>query len=91
MTDQLVSPEVAAVSDLIDLTGQRALITGGAKGIGAAIARRLAEAGAVVTVGDIDDTAGEDPDVAFIRCDITRPDDVDAAVRAAAGDDDHLD
>jgi 2-deoxy-D-gluconate 3-dehydrogenase len=91
VTDQLVSPEVAAVSDLIDLTGRRALITGGAKGIGAAIARRLAEAGAIVTVADIDDAAGEDPAVEFVRCDITRPDDVDAAVRAAAGDDDRLD
>lgn len=91
MTDQLVSPEVAAVSDLIDLTGRRALVTGGAKGIGAAIARRLAEAGAIVTVGDIDDAADEHPDVEFVRCDITRADDVDAAVRAAAGDDDRLD
>jgi 2-deoxy-D-gluconate 3-dehydrogenase len=91
VTDQLVSPEVAAVSDLTDLTGRRALITGGAKGIGAAIARRLAEAGATVTVADIDDTAGADPDVEVVRCDITRPDDVDAAVRIAAGDDDRLD
>jgi 2-deoxy-D-gluconate 3-dehydrogenase len=92
VTDQLVSPEVAAVSDLIDLRGRRALVTGGAKGIGAAIARRLAEAGAVVTVGDIDDdSAGEDPDVAFVHCDVTRADDVDAAVRAAAGVDDRLD
>jgi NAD(P)-dependent dehydrogenase (short-subunit alcohol dehydrogenase family) len=91
VTDQLVSPEVAAVSDLIDLTGRRALITGGVKGIGAAIARRLAEAGAIVTVADIDDAAGEQPDVEYVRCDITRPDDVDAAVRAAAGDDGRLD
>jgi len=92
VTDQLVSPEVAAVSDLIDLTGRRALITGGAKGIGAAIARRLAEAGAIVTVGDIDDVTDRgNADVEFVRCDVTRPDDVDAAVRAAAGDDDRLD
>jgi 2-deoxy-D-gluconate 3-dehydrogenase len=91
VTDQLVSPEVAAVSDLIDLTGRRALVTGGAKGIGAAIARRLAEAGALVTIGDIDDSDRDDPGVGFVRCDVTSPDDVDAAVRAAAGDDDRLD
>ena len=36
------------------LSGRRAFITGGAKGIGAAIARRLAGAGAAVVVADID-------------------------------------
>ena len=56
MTDQLLSPEVAPLSELIDLTGRRALVTGGAQGIGAAIARRLVDAGAVVTIGDIDDS-----------------------------------
>ncbi|RWR19950.1 SDR family oxidoreductase [Microbacterium enclense] len=36
----------------IDLSGRRALVTGGASGIGAAIARAFAEAGATVTVAD---------------------------------------
>ena len=36
------------------LTGRRALVTGGASGIGAACARRLAAAGASVTVADVD-------------------------------------
>jgi 2-deoxy-D-gluconate 3-dehydrogenase len=62
------------IHELIDLTGQHAFVTGGAKGIGAAIARRLVEAGARVTVGDLD------PDVATLArrvgatgviCDIT--------------------
>jgi 2-deoxy-D-gluconate 3-dehydrogenase len=91
VTDQLFSPEVAPVSELLGLTGRRALITGGAKGIGAAIARRLAEAGAIVTVGDIDDTADVDGSIEVVRCDVTSADDVDAAVRVAAGDDDRLD
>ncbi len=38
-----------------DLTGQTALVTGAATGIGEAIARRLARAGAHVGVGDIDE------------------------------------
>jgi NAD(P)-dependent dehydrogenase (short-subunit alcohol dehydrogenase family) len=37
-----------------DLSGRRALVTGGASGIGAACARRLAETGARVTIADLD-------------------------------------
>ena len=39
----------------MDLTGRRALVTGGASGIGLACAKRLAEAGAVVVIADRDE------------------------------------
>jgi NAD(P)-dependent dehydrogenase (short-subunit alcohol dehydrogenase family) len=39
---------------IFDLSGRRALVTGGAKGIGAAIVRALAVAGVRVAVGDLD-------------------------------------
>jgi len=40
--------------DLWSLRGRRAVVTGGAKGIGAQIARRLSEAGASVLLADLD-------------------------------------
>lgn len=44
----------------LDLSGRRAVVTGGASGIGLACARRLAEAGASVLVADLDgDAAGK--------------------------------
>ena len=46
-----------SLADLASLAGRRAVVTGGARGIGAATARRLAEAGADVVVADLD-TAG---------------------------------
>lgn len=38
----------------LDLSGRRALVTGGAGGIGAAVCRRLTAAGATVVVADVD-------------------------------------
>ena len=37
-----------------DLSGQTAIVTGGATGIGEAISKRLADAGATVVVADLD-------------------------------------
>jgi len=50
---------VAPIRDLVDLRGKSAIVTGGAKGIGLAIAYRLAEAGAAVLIADIDGEAAE--------------------------------
>lgn len=43
--------------DLISLHGKTAVVTGGASGIGAATARRLAEAGANVVIADLNEEA----------------------------------
>ncbi len=48
------SGQYTPLNELISLAGKRAIITGGAMGIGFAISCRLAEAGAAVLIADID-------------------------------------
>ena len=55
MTDTPVEAPVASWERPRPLEGKRALVTGGASGIGAAVARSLAARGAHVVVADIDE------------------------------------
>lgn len=57
----MAAPDVSSrpLAELFSLAGRRALVTGGAKGIGAAVCRRLAEAGAAVAIGDVDKAGAE--------------------------------
>ena len=70
--------------------GRAALVTGGARGIGAATAERLASEGAHVVVADFDEAAGRETAARIggraVRCDVTSRTDVEAAVEAAAVD-----
>jgi NAD(P)-dependent dehydrogenase (short-subunit alcohol dehydrogenase family) len=54
-------PDVSArpLTDLISLAGRKAVVTGGARGIGYAISRRLAEAGAAVLIADQNEAHAE--------------------------------
>ncbi len=48
------------VADMLSLAGRTAVVTGGARGIGEAICRRFAEAGADVVVADLDGALAAD-------------------------------
>jgi 3-oxoacyl-[acyl-carrier protein] reductase len=76
------------------LTGQTAVVTGGAQGLGFAIAERFISEGARVVLGDLDLGATEaaakqlgrdskDGVALAVRCDVTQADEVDALVAAA--------
>jgi 2-hydroxycyclohexanecarboxyl-CoA dehydrogenase len=71
------------------LEGRRALVTGGASGIGAATARRLAAEGAEVWVGDLNDEGSREVaseiDGHAVHLDVTDPESARAAVEATGG------
>ena len=80
----------------LGLTGKVAIVTGGAKGIGAAIARRLLEEGASVMIADVDPDAmaetaaslGTIGRITTAKTDVTDPQSVNAMVdltRSALG------
>ena len=48
-----MSAELRSLGDLADLSGRVSMVTGAARGFGAAIANRLAEAGATVVLADV--------------------------------------
>jgi NAD(P)-dependent dehydrogenase (short-subunit alcohol dehydrogenase family) len=75
----------------MQIEGANALVAGGASGLGAATARALHEAGANVTIADIDAQRGaalaSELGARFVATDVTDEVQVQAAVDAAAGED----
>ncbi|MCD6639920.1 MAG: SDR family oxidoreductase [Nocardioides sp.] len=72
----------------MDITGSSAIVTGGASGIGAAVARALAAKGATVVIADLNAEKGEalaaEIGGVFAQVDVTDTDQITAAVEAAA-------
>jgi NAD(P)-dependent dehydrogenase (short-subunit alcohol dehydrogenase family) len=72
------------ISPLFDITGKVAVVTGASGGIGQALVRGLAEAGAYVVGADVREPAGALPENArFLRTDVSHESDVDALVQKA--------
>ena len=77
-------------SDVQELLGRTAIVTGGVRGIGMACARRLLDSGASVVLADIDESIGSavaadlDPSgerVVFVNTDVTNWNSVDQLVK----------
>jgi NAD(P)-dependent dehydrogenase (short-subunit alcohol dehydrogenase family) len=72
----------------MEIDGAAALVSGGASGLGAATARRLAAVGARVVIADLESSRGSELarelGGRFVACDVTRTATVEAAVQAAA-------
>ncbi|MCD2315453.1 SDR family oxidoreductase [Sphingomonas sp. IC-11] len=72
-------------------SGKRAVVTGGASGIGRATALRLAEEGAEVWIGDIDEVGGQElattsnGKIHFQRCDVTEAEEIRSLIEATDG------
>ena len=91
---------MSTVGELFDITGRVAIVTGGASGIGKAIALDLAKFGAGVVVADAALESGEqvareirngDGNAVAVRVDVTSKEDVDALVEKAVGEFGHID
>ncbi|HEV7493268.1 SDR family NAD(P)-dependent oxidoreductase [Baekduia sp.] len=75
----------------MDISGSGALVVGGASGLGEATSRRLAEAGAVLTIADVNAEKGQavadEIGATFVQVDVREEEQVQAAVDQAAAAD----
>lgn len=87
-----VAMDLKPIDQLVDLSQKRAVITGGAVGIGQGISYRLAEAGAKVLIADISEQniaeaqrffKDHDWPIEYVLADVSKPEDVDKIFNTA--------
>jgi NAD(P)-dependent dehydrogenase (short-subunit alcohol dehydrogenase family) len=82
---------MTAAKNTINLTGRKAVVTGGAQGIGYAVAQRLLQSGAAVSLWDMDtallkttsEALGNDGNVSTVEVDVADPQSVADAVKTS--------
>jgi NAD(P)-dependent dehydrogenase (short-subunit alcohol dehydrogenase family) len=74
----------ARATPTVDLAGKRLLITGGARGLGAAFAEAAIAAGATVAIGDILDPQDGETAATYLPLDLADPGSIDACAARAA-------
>ena len=91
---------MTTISEAFDLSGQVGIVTGAGRGLGRAIASRLAEAGAAIVCADIDEATAAETAALITstgaaaspaRVDVTRKAEVDALVAATVAEHGRLD
>jgi 3-oxoacyl-[acyl-carrier protein] reductase len=94
------APAMTTISEAFDLTGKVGIVTGAGRGLGRAIAGRLAEAGATVVCADVDEATATDTAsviaasgarASAARVDVTRKAEVEDLVAATVAEHGHLD
>jgi 3-oxoacyl-[acyl-carrier protein] reductase len=91
---------MTTIAEAFDLSGRVGIVTGAGRGLGRAIAGRLAEAGATIVCTDIDETTAKDTASLITAAggaasaaplDVTKRTEVDEVVRATVAEHGHLD
>lgn len=67
----------------LNLTGKTAIVTGGGSGIGKAVVDELLNQGCNVVVGDIDTKDSDNERLTYVKCDVSKREDVEAMVNLA--------
>lgn len=70
-----------SVEKWLELKGKVVIVTGGSSGIGSHIVGNLRANGAAVVIADLSENQSSDTGAAFVQCDVTKQDSIEAMVK----------